>query len=199
MIPSEAPTGSRPRLGIIVASMREGRRGGSIGVWTEHRANEHGAFEVELLDLEAIDLPLMTEPNHPRLKNYVQSHTRAWSATVEALDAFVFVTPEYNHGLTAPLKNAIDYLHQEWLYKPVGFVSYGGIAAGTRAVQMLKQVLGALRMVPVFPGVAISDVSRLLPTGADHLPADEGRDAAATAMLDELLRVHLATNVLRTE
>ncbi len=192
-----APEDSRPRLGIIVASTREGRRGGSIGAWSERHAEAHGAFEVELLDLEAIDLPLMSEPNHPRLKSYVQPHTHAWSATIEALDAFVFVTPEYNHGLTAPLKNAIDYLHQEWLYKPVGFVSYGGIAAGTRAVQMLKQVLGALRMVPVFPGVAISDVSRLLPTGADELPPDEGREAAATAMLDELLRVHLATASLQ--
>jgi NAD(P)H-dependent FMN reductase len=189
----------RPRLGIIVASTREGRRGGSIGAWSARHAEAHGAFEVEMLDLEAIDLPLMSEPNHPRLKNYVQPHTHVWSATIEALDAFVFVTPEYNHGLTAPLKNAIDYLHQEWLYKPVGFVSYGGIAAGTRAVQMLKQVLGALRMVPVFPGVAIRDVSRVLPSGADELTLDEGREAAATAMLDELLKVHLSTKMLRAE
>ncbi|HVV91625.1 MAG TPA: NAD(P)H-dependent oxidoreductase [Solirubrobacterales bacterium] len=192
-------TAPRPRLGIVVASVREGRRGGAIGHWTAERAAAHGAFEVELIDLEAIDLPLMTEPNHPRLKSYVQPYTRAWSAKVEATDAFVFVTPEYNHGLTAPLKNAIDYLHQEWLYKPVGFVSYGGIAAGTRAVQMLKQVLAALRMVPVFPGVAIRDVSLLLPTGADRIPADEAREAAAAAMLDELLRVHLATVSLRDE
>jgi NAD(P)H-dependent FMN reductase len=192
-------TAPRPRLGIVVASVREGRRGGAIGHWAAEQAATHGAFEVELIDLEAVDLPLMTEPNHPRLKSYVQPHTRAWSATVEATDAFVFVTPEYNHGLTAPLKNAIDYLHQEWLYKPAGFVSYGGIAAGTRAVQMLKQVLAALRMVPVFPGVAIRDVSLLLPTGGDRIPADEAREAAAAAMLDELLRVHLATVSLRAD
>ncbi len=180
---------SRPRLGIVIASIREGRRGGPIGHWTVERAEAHGGFEVELLDLEAIDLPLMTEPNHPRLKAYTQDHTREWSALVDAHDAFVFVTPEYNHGVPAPLKNAIDYLHQEWLYKPVGFVSYGGVAAGTRAVQMLKQILLAVRMVPVFPGVAISGISTLLPPGAERLPDDEGREAAATEMFDELLRV----------
>lgn len=191
-----APT-DRPRLGIIVASVREGRRGGPIGTWTEAQARAHGGFEAELLDLEAIDLPLMNEPNHPRLRDYVHPHTKDWSATVEPIDAFVFVTPEYNHGLIAPLKNAIDYLHQEWLYKPVGFVSYGGVAGGTRAVQMLKQVLGSLRMVPVYPGVAISNVSAVLPPGADRLPDDERREAAAVTMLDELMRVQAATAQLR--
>ena len=88
----------------------------------------------------------MDEPNHPRLRQYTKQHTKDWSAKVEAADAFVFVMPEYNYGFNAPLKNVIDYLNQEWAYKPVGFVSYGGVASGTRAVQMIKQVVTTLKM-----------------------------------------------------
>jgi len=84
----------------------------------------------------------------PRLRQYTKRHTIEWSAIIDASDAFVFVTPEYNYGYPASLKNAIDYLHQEWLRKPVGFVSYGGVAAGTRSVQQLKQVVTCLSMMP---------------------------------------------------
>jgi len=77
---------------------------------------------------------LLDDPHLPRLRQYTRQHTSDWSALVDAVDAVVFVTPEYNFGYPATIKNAIDYLHSEWNYKPVGFVSYGGIAAGTRAV-----------------------------------------------------------------
>ena len=113
------------------------------------RAREHGGFELEVADLAEVTLPLLDEPNHPRLRQYTREHTHAWSATVDVADAVVLVTSEYNYGYPAALKNAIDYLHHEWRYKPVGFVSYGGVAAGTRAVQQLKQVVTALRMMPV--------------------------------------------------
>jgi NAD(P)H-dependent FMN reductase len=128
-----------PKLHVILASTRPGRAGEPIADWFVERAAAHGAFDVELVDLAEVALPFMDEPNHPRLRRYTHEHTKAWSARVDSADAFVFVTPEYNYGLTAPLKNAIDYLHFEWQHKPVGFVSYGGVAAGTRAVQMLKQ------------------------------------------------------------
>lgn len=190
---------AKPSLGIIVASIREGRKGGPVGRWTHEQAVAHGGFEVKLLDLEQIGLPLMQEPNHPRLQKYTQQHTRDWSMQVSELDAFVFVTPEYNHGLSAPLKNAIDYLHHEWLYKPVGFVSYGGVAAGTRAVQMLKQVLGALRMFAIYDAVAIPFVAERFPHGADNFSDDEVLRASATAMLDELLRVQACTTQLREQ
>jgi NAD(P)H-dependent FMN reductase len=111
-----------------------------IGQWVRDRAVAHGGFEVELVDLAEINLPFLDEPGHPRLGQYTKPHTKDWSARVDAADAFVFVTPEYNYGMPGSLKNAIDYLHREWAYKPVGFVSYGGIAAGTRAVQMTKLV-----------------------------------------------------------
>ena len=130
-----------PTLQIIIASTRPGRVGEPVADWFSARARQHGGFELDVVDLAELALPFMDEPNHPRLRRYEHQHTKDWSARVDAADAFVFVTPEYNHSYNAPLKNAIDYLHQEWEYKPVGFVSYGGVAAGTRAVQALKQVV----------------------------------------------------------
>src|SRR4051812_18736190 len=114
----------------------------------------------------------MDEPNHPRLAQYTQQHTRDWSAKVSEADAFVFVTPEYNYGYTAPLKNAIDYPHHEWHYKPAGIVSYGGVAAGTRAAQMLKQVLTTLKGTPVVEAGSIPFLSHVIHEGEDGVAHD---------------------------
>lgn len=108
-----------------------------------------------MTDLAELNLPMFDEPNHPRLHQYVHQHTKDWSAIVAASDAFIFVIPEYNYGFNAATKNAIDYLNSEWLNKPAGIVSYGAVAAGTRAAQMLKQVLSALKIVPVTDSVNI--------------------------------------------
>ncbi len=134
------------RLKIILASTREGRKGPAVAQWIMEAAKAEGAFEVELLDLAAINLPFMDEPNHPRLKQYTHDHTKAWSATIESADAYIFVMPEYNFGYTAPLKNALDFLFQEWALKPLGLVSYGGVSGGLRATQLLKPVLTAVRL-----------------------------------------------------
>src|SRR5690349_114928 len=123
-----------PHLQIVVASTREQRKGPQVAAWFEGEARAHGGFEIELVDLAAVALPLFDEPRHPRLRQYEHEHTRRWSASVERADAFVFVTPEYNYGAPPSLLNALDYLIQEWAYKPVGFVSYGGVSAGTRSV-----------------------------------------------------------------
>jgi NAD(P)H-dependent FMN reductase len=175
-----------PKLHVILASTRPGRAGEPIADWFVERAVAHGAFDVELVDLAEVALPFMDEPNHPRLRRYTHEHTKAWSARVDRADAFVFVTPEYNYGLTAPLKNAIDYLHYEWQHKPVGFVSYGGVAAGTRAVQMLKQVVTALKMVPLFEAVSIPFHTQFIDEEG-VLAANETMVKAADAMLDELV------------
>jgi NAD(P)H-dependent FMN reductase len=108
----------------------------------------------------------------------------------------VFVTPEYNYGLTAPLKNAIDFLHTEWQYKPVGFVSYGGVAGGTRAVQMLKLVVTTLKMTPLFEAVTVPFVAQFIDDEGEFVPSDM-IDQSANAMLDELVRVSVALAVLR--
>jgi NAD(P)H-dependent FMN reductase len=104
--------------------------------------------------------------------------------------------PEYNYGFNAPLKNAIDFLNQEWRYKPVGFVSYGGVAAGTRAVQMAKQVVTTLKMTPLFEAVSIPFVRQFL-DDEERLQANEVMEHAAVAMLDELVRVEAALRPLR--
>jgi NAD(P)H-dependent FMN reductase len=178
---------TKPVLRIIIGSTRPGRVGPAVAEWITQRAEEHGGFDVHVTDLAELDLPIFNEPNHPRLRQYTQPHTKEWSALVEASDAFVFVTPEYNHAFNAALKNAIDYLFTEWQHKAAGIVSYGGVAAGTRATQMLKQVLTALKMVPVVEAVNIPFVRELLDEDG-RLKPTEAMEASATAMLGELLR-----------
>ncbi|MGN6334169.1 MAG: NADPH-dependent FMN reductase [Motilibacteraceae bacterium] len=186
-----------PTLTVVIGSTRPGRAGLPIGTWFADRARAHGGFEVQVVDLAELALPLLDEPHHPRLRQYVHQHTKDWSALVDDADAVVFVTPEYNHGYPAALKNAIDYLHEEWRDKPVGFVSYGGVAAGTRAVQQLKQVLGVLKMVAVPEAVSIPFHARLLQDGALR-PTPEV-EQSADAMLDELARLDAALRPLRED
>lgn len=178
---------TKPRLGLVIASTRPGRVGLPVARWLHGRAREHGGFDIDLIDLAQVDLPLLDEPEHPRLRRYQHDHTKAWSARVDALDAFAFVMPEYNHGFNAALKNAIDYLNAEWRHKPAGFVSYGGVAGGTRAVQMLKPVLTVLRMVPVAEAVTIPGARRHLDDNGEFQGSDE-LERAAKGMFDALLR-----------
>jgi NAD(P)H-dependent FMN reductase len=190
-------TALMPTLTVIIGSTRPGRAGLPIAQWFIGRAKEHGAFDVQVVDLAELNLPFLDEPNHPRLRQYVHEHTRNWSAIVDASDAFVIVTPEYNYGMTAPVKNAIDYLNQEWKDKPIGFVSYGGIAAGTRAVQQLKQVVTTLKMLPVFESVNIPFHTQFIDEEGE-VQANDIMIQAAGAMLDELARTETALGTLRS-
>jgi NAD(P)H-dependent FMN reductase len=186
-----------PTLTIVIGSTRPGRAGLPIAQWFTARARDHDAFdEVVVADLAEIALPLLDEPNHPRLQQYSHRHTKAWSAVVEASDAFVFVTPEYNHGYPAALKNAIDFLNAEWQYKPVGFVSYGGVAAGTRAVAQLKPVAAAVKLLPIVETVAIPFHTQFIDDDG-RVVANEVMEQAADAMLEELARVEAAARPLR--
>jgi NAD(P)H-dependent FMN reductase len=176
-----------PKLQILIASTRPGRIGPAVADWFVTRARDEGEFEIELVDLAEVNLPFMDEPNHPRLRQYTKEHTLRWSALVDSADAFVFVMPEYNYGFNAQLKNALDYLNVEWRYKPVGFVSYGGVAAGTRAVQMIKQVVTALQMMPLTQAVHIPFVRNFLNEDG-RFQANEELETGADAMLAELRR-----------
>jgi NAD(P)H-dependent FMN reductase len=186
---------SKPILAVVIGSTRPGRIGPKFAEWFRERAVAHAGFDVELIDLAEVNLPLLDEPNHPRLHRYVHQHTIEWSQMVERADAFVFVTPEYNFGYNAALKNAIDYLSLEWADKAVGFVSYGGVAAGTRAVQQLKQVLTALKMITVAESVNIPFFSQFIDE-AGGIKANDVMTGAADAMLDELIRM---TRLLRPD
>ncbi len=187
---------SKPLLQVIIGSTRPGRVGPAVADWITARARAHGFFDVELVNLAEVNLPMFNEPRHPRFGQYEHQHTRDWSATISRGDAFIFVVPEYNYGFNAATKNAIDYLHTEWQHKAVGFASYGGVAAGTRAVQMLKQVMTTLKMVPVFDSVNIPFVQQFLGPDGKLQPSDI-MQTAATAMLDELARWTPALRQLR--
>lgn len=179
---------SKPVLQIVLGSTRPGRAGAAVTEWFTEQARAHGGFEVAVADLAEVNLPLFDEPNHPMTGAYEHEHTRAWSALVARANALVFVTPEYNHGYPAALKNALDYLNREWRYKACGFVSYGGVSAGLRAVHQLKQVVTALRMVPVTDAVSIPFIPQRLDESRTF-QSDEIIDSAAKQMLDELLHV----------
>ncbi len=183
-------------LKIVIASTRPGRIGLPIGNWVAGAAESHGGFDrVEILDLAEINLPFFDEPNHPRMRRYVHPHTRAWSEAVDSADAFVFVSPEYNFSMTAPLKNALDYLSAEWAYKPVGLVTYGGLSGGTRAAHQIRQVVSVLKMIPVPEAVALPMVFPQI-VDSEFVPTDANVTAANT-MFDELEKVGAALQPLR--
>jgi NAD(P)H-dependent FMN reductase len=175
------------KLHVIIASTRPERVGPSVARWFHELASRHGKFEIRLVDLREVNLPLLDEPHHPRLGKYEHQHTKNWSALVDDADAYVVVTPEYNYGMAPALLNAFDFLYREWNYKPIGFVSYGGISGGMRSVQMAKLVTTTLKMMPVPEGVAIAFVGQHRdPSGV--FTGSELHHKSADSMLDELLR-----------
>jgi NAD(P)H-dependent FMN reductase/GNAT superfamily N-acetyltransferase len=185
------------RILVLVCSTRPGALGPEIGRWLTTtlapRAAELGA-ELVPLALADLGLPFLDEEEHPSTGVYAHEHTRRWSGIVDAADGFIVVTPEYNYGMPATLKNALDYLSAEWAWKPVGFVSYGNTSAGTRSVQHTKQVVTTLRLVPLGATVAmrINDA-----TDRGRVRPDAALDAAAAGVLDELVRVSHALRPMR--
>lgn len=186
-------------LQIVIASTRPGRAGLPVGRWFESHARTHGGFEeIDVADLLEIGLPFMDEPNHPRMRQYTQEHTKAWSARVQAADAFAFVIPEYNYGPPPALLNALDYLYFEWNYKPATLVSYGQVSAGLRSAQMVKQVATTLKMFVTAEAVSIPFVGQFLDDEGEFRP-NEQLEQGATTVLDELVRVGDALAVLRAQ
>ena len=171
-------------LKIIIASTRPGRKGPIMASWIYELAKSNPAFEVTLLDLAIINLPFLDEASHPRLRKYEKDHTKNWSILVDNADAFIIVTPEYNYGFPATIKNAIDFLFHEWAYKPVGFVSYGGVAAGTRSVQMLKQVVSAVKMMPLPENVNLPFFTNHINEQDVFVPDDAIIKSAGTMLAD---------------
>ena len=143
------------KIGIITGSTRPNRKSLEVAKWVLEIAQRRGDAEYELVDIKDFELPLFDEPIPPSLGKYQQPHTKRWAAKIATLDAFVFVTPEYNHSILAALKNAIDYLFAEWKNKAAGFVSYGG-AGGSRAVEQLRLVLAEVHIATVRAQVMLS-------------------------------------------
>ena len=190
---------SLPRLRIIIATTRPGRVGLPVGKWIAETARGSGLFDVAVTDLGELALPMLDEPEHPRLGRYTRDHTRRWSANVASSDAIIFVFPEYNHGFPGSLKNAIDFLSSEWAYKPVSMVTYGGASGGVRAAIGLLPVLTTLKLIPIAGSVAIESVaSHMVSHGDDRTfqPA-ERHQSALDRVLVELARVAPLTAALR--
>jgi NAD(P)H-dependent FMN reductase len=185
-----------PSLGVVVGSVRKGRIGQPVAEWFVQRVRAHGGFDPTLIDLEDVDLPMLETPHHPRLQKYEDDKTKAWSALVKGIDAFVFVTPEYNHFAAPALVNALDSVYVEWNYKACGFVSYGGPAGGARSAVMTRILVTSLKMMPMFESVLIPLAAQMIKDG--RFAATEPLEKAATVMLDELKKWDGALASLRS-
>lgn len=189
----------KPRLTVIVASTRPGRNGHLVADWFLEQAQAHGGFEVELADLAVLNLPLLDEAAHPRFCDYQHEVTKRWSETVDRGDAFVVVTPEYDYATPAALMNALQFLFREWAYKPIGFVSYGGISGGLRGVQMTKQVVTTLRMMPIPEAVVLPFFAQHIDATTQQFKPGDLSGEAAQQMLAELDRWAVALAPLRQQ
>src|ERR1700694_2721559 len=188
-------TNLNTKLLVIIASTRPGRVGLPIANWAISEIEKHGGVEIDVADLAVIDLPMLDEAPNPVHRNYTKPHTIAWSKRVDAADAILIVTPEYNHGMPGSLKNAMDFLYHEWNYKPVAFVSYGGMSGGMRSVQMAKGVVTTLKMMPLPEAVNIHMVPKYIHDG-QFIP-EETHVNSLTKVLGELTRWAAALRSMR--
>src|SRR4051812_43703715 len=172
------------RVGIILGSTRPGRNGEAVAKWVFENASKRTDAEYELVDIADYNLPLLDEPVPPSLGQYSKPHTKAWAAKIGSFDAFVFVTPEYNHGISGALKNAIDFLFAEWNNKAAGFVSYGS-AGGARAVEHLRLVLAEVQIATVRNQVMLSLFTDF-ETFSVFKP-DPRKETSVNEMLDQLI------------
>jgi NAD(P)H-dependent FMN reductase len=143
------------QLAIMIGSTRPGRVGEAVARWVHDLAGRREDAAFELVDIRDFNLPLLDEPVPPAQGRYSQEHTRRWAEKIDSFDGYVFVTPEYNHGISGALKNAIDFLYREWNNKAAGFVGYGS-AGGTRAVEHLRLVMAEVQVATVRNQVALS-------------------------------------------
>jgi len=184
------------KIAIILGSTRPGRNGEAVARWAHSIATKRKDAQFDVVDIARFDLPLLDEPVPPSRGQYSKPHTKAWAACIAGYDGFVFVTPEYNHGTSAALKNALDYLYAEWNNKAAGFVAYGS-AGGTRAVEQLRLVMAELQIADVRAQVALS-----LFTDFENFSAFKPaayQEQSMNAMLDQLVAWASAMRALRTQ
>ncbi|MEO7412311.1 MAG: NAD(P)H-dependent oxidoreductase [Opitutaceae bacterium] len=181
------------KIAIILGSTRPGRAGEAVAQWVEQAARKRQDAKFELVDIKTFNLPLLDEPVPPLMHQYSKEHTKKWSAKIDAFDAYIFVTPEYNHATCGALKNAIDYLYREWNNKAAGFVSYGS-AGGVRAVENLRLIMGELQVADVREQVAIS----LYTDFKDHVfHPNERLEKSLTGVIDQVIAWGGALKTLR--
>lgn len=182
------------KIAIVIGSTRPGRKADAVAHWVYEIAKKRSDAEFEVVDIKDFNLPLLDELMPPTMGQYSGPHTKAWAAKIDSFDAYVFVTPEYNHGTSGALKNAIDYLYREWNNKAAGFVGYGG-AGGVRAVEQLRLVMGEIQVADVRAQVTLS-----LHTDFENFSVFKPgarQENAVNAMLDQVIAWGGALKTLR--
>ncbi|GAA2718665.1 NAD(P)H-dependent oxidoreductase [Actinocorallia aurantiaca] len=167
------------RLAVLVGSTRQGRRAPQVSRWFVEQAERYGGVKVDVLDLAELGLPESLDGADPAVA--------AVRPRIDDADAFVVVVPEYNHSFPAPIKTAVDSFYKEWQAKPVGFVSYGGMSGGLRAVEQLRQIFAELHMVSVRDGVSFHNVWGHVGPDGEFPVEPDGCGQAARTMLDQLV------------
>jgi NAD(P)H-dependent FMN reductase len=184
------------KIAIIVGSTRPGRKGDAVAKWAYEIARKRADADFALVDLASFELPLLDEPMPSASGSYSHPHTKTWSAAIASFDGYVFVTPEYNHGTSGALKNAIDFLYNEWTDKAAGFIGYG-YTMGARAIENLRVVLASLQVATVRPHVGLSlftDFER-----ATVFKPTETQEKSLNSVLDHVIAWSGALKVLRKE
>ena len=182
------------KIAVIIGSTRPGRVGESVAKWVQELAKKRTDAEFELVDIKDFNLPLLDEPVPPSMGQYSKEHTKTWAAKIDSFDGYVFVTPEYNHGICGALKNAIDFLFREWNNKAAGFVGYGS-AGGVRAVEHLRLVMAEVQIATVRNQVALSLFTDF-ENYSTFKPASHHEDSV-NKMLDQLIAWSGALKTLR--
>jgi NAD(P)H-dependent FMN reductase len=184
------------RVAIIIGSTRPNRNSEAVSKWIYGIAKRRSDAEFELVDILEFNLPLLDEPIPPSMGQYSKEHTKRWSEKINSFDAFVFVTPEYNHSFSAALKNAIDFLFREWNNKAAGFVSFGS-AGGVRAVEQLRLVMAEVKVATVRAQVYLSLFTDF-ESFSTFKPAPFHENIANT-MFDEVVEWGKALKTVRTK
>lgn len=176
---------STPLIQVILGSTRQGRAGEQVARWFVELAEQRDDIRIELVDLAQYPLPFFDSPMSPKRGLADDPRIQAWAETIARADGYVIVTPEYNYGYPAVLKNALDHLYSQWNDKPVGFVGYGGVSGGMRAVQQLRQVVVELGLVQMHAQVIVHRVGAAFNDAGQ--PNDPIVTTSATGMLDEIV------------
>lgn len=181
---------NKPTIAVILGSIREGRAIENVAAWFLHAVHANPDAHIELLDLKDFPLPMFADAVAPAYREGAHANplVQAWLDKIAAADGFIIISPEYNHGYSSVLKNAIDYGSKEWAEKPVGFVGYGGAAGGARAVEQLRQVVGELRMYDVRDQILIPSVWAAFDDQTKLLHGNEAQERTANHILS-----HVAT------
>lgn len=184
------------KVGIILGSTRPNRNGEAVAKWVEQQVKDRQDASYELIDIKDFNLPLLDEPIPPSQGKYNQPHTKRWAEKIAGLDAFIFVTPEYNHATSGALKNALDFLYAEWNNKAAGFVSYGS-AGGARAVENLRLIMAELQIADVRAQVMFSLFTDF--KNFSEFAPDPRHEAELDTMLKQLVAWGEAMKTVRTQ